>query len=338
MPRLTKGRLIGLIEAAAGQTGWTVTPLSARGEHPFRFEMARGSVRHRVRAYIWNISHGGGARRPRNEYRIQITRVSQFEPEPGGITLILGWSEAFGVFAGFDINHHAQPLGSSPSIQIGAAALEEAGREGMATHVKANREVAVAVRPDWLPTYIFHHDEAHREGVHNLLLPDLDAIDFPELASPEREHHVGHAAEMAQRRTVLERLAALERAVEAIKPQIGMMGHNNPPEPMGADPEILANEIADAAKTIGTALGEEEPDMRAVARGAGTLQRIWKMLRAAREEAAKVAKEARAQVREKAAEIVLKGALAATALYGKEIFDALGSAVSAISHWFRLIL
>jgi len=76
MARLTKATLISLIRSAVEEDGWVVTPLSAPKKHPFRFEMAKGSVRHRVRAYIWNMTHGGGAKRPPNEYRIQITKVN----------------------------------------------------------------------------------------------------------------------------------------------------------------------------------------------------------------------------------------------------------------------
>lgn len=337
MARLTKAKLIGLIRSAVEQGGWTVTSLSGPADHPFRFEMTKGPVRHRVRTYIWNMTHGGGAKRPRDEYRIQITKVPQFEPEPDGSTLILGWSEGFGVFAGFDIAHHARPLGASPSIQIGGGALKQAGVDGIAAQAKGNHEVAVAVRPDHLVAYILNRDDAHRGHVADLIAPADDEIDFNDLASPERAHHLGSAAEQAQRRTVLDRLTALEREIEAIKPQLGMMGHNNPPEALAPDPEILAGEISDAAATIRTELAEEQPDVVAVARGVSALQRIWKMLRAARDEAGKFAGAVKEKARDKAAELVV-AAVGGGALYGHQIVDALQSTVAAIGHWFRLIL
>jgi len=337
MARLTKAKLIGLIRSAVEQGGWTVTPLSSLADHPFRFEMRKGPVRHRVRTYIWNMTHGGGAKRPRDEYRIQITKVPQFEPEPDGLTLILGWSEGFGVFAGFDIAHHARPLGASPSIQIGGGALKQAGVDGIAAQAKGNQEVAVAVRPDHLVAYILNRDHAHRGNVADLIVPADDELDFNDLASPERAHHLGSAAEQAQRRMVLDRLTALEREIEAIKPQLGMMGHNNPPEALAPDPEILAGEISDAAATIRTELAEGQPDVAAVARGVSALQRIWKMLRAARDEAGKFAGAVKEKARDKAAELVV-AAVGGGALYGHQIVDALQSTVAAIGHWFRLIL
>jgi hypothetical protein len=300
--------------------------------------MSKGKARHRVRAYIWNMSHGGGAKRPRNEFRIQITRVPQFESEPEGVTLILGWSESFGVFSAFDIAHHAQPLGASPSIQIGGKALEQAGQDGLATQAKGNREVAVAVRPDHLAAYVVHRDEAHQGHIADLLIPPDDEMDFADLASPEREHHFGSGAERARRRTVLDRLAALEREIEAIKPQLGMMGHNRPPEALEPDPEVLAGEIAEATATIRTELAEDEPEVGAVARSASALQRIWKMLRAAREEAGKFAGAVKDKARDKVAEVIGTAVVGAGVLYAPQIIDALQSAVAAIGQWFRLIL
>lgn len=338
MARLTKPKLIGLIRSAIEQDGWTVAQLSGPQDHPVRFEMTKGPVRHRVRAYIWNMTHGGGAKRPRDEYRIQITKVRQFEPESGGATLILGWSESFGVFAGFDIAHHARPLGASPSIQIGGSALKQAGLAGMAAQAKGNHEVAVAVRPDHLAAYIVNRDEAHRGNVADLIAPGDDAIDFDDLASPERTHDLGNTAEQAQRRAILDRLTALEREIEAIKPQLGMMGHNNPPEALAPDPEVLAGEIADATSTIRTELAEEQPDVAAVARSASALQRISKMLLAARKAAGKFAGSVKDKAQDKAAELVVTAAVGGGALYGPQIIDALQSAVSAIAHWFQLIL
>lgn len=311
--------------------------LSGANEHPFRFEMVKGQVTQIVRAYIWNMSHGGGAKRPPNEYRIQITKVSQFKPEPAGVTLILGWSDAFGVFSAFDISHHARPLGASPSIQIGGGTLSQAGQDGVAAQEKGNHEVAVAIRPDRLATYIVHKDQAHT-GDLAPLTPSAPDVDLASLASPERTHQFGSEAELAQRLTVLERIAALEREIEAIKPQLGMIGHNRPPEAIGPDAEILAGEINSAATAIRAEMAEIQPDPMTVARGAGVLQRIWRMLLSARDEAGKFAGTIKDKGREKAAEIVVGTVAGTGAIYGKQIIGALQSAVNAISQWFHLIL
>jgi hypothetical protein len=67
------------------------------------------------------------------------------------------------------------------------------------------------------------------------------------------------------------------------------------------------------------------------------LQRIWKILRAAREEAGKFADAVKEKARDKAAEMVV-AAVGGGALYGPQIIDALESAVAAIGHWFLAIL
>lgn len=117
-----------------------------------------------------------------------------------------------------------------------------------------------------------------------------------------------------------------------------MMGHNHPPEAIEPDSEVLAGEITEAAATIRTELAEDQPDTAAISRGAGALQRIWKMLRSAREEGGKFAAAIKEKGREKLAEIVVGGVVGGGALYGNQIVDALQSAVAAIGHWFRLII
>jgi len=338
MARLGKTKLFARIVSAIEADGWSVTLSSQPKEHPLRFTMTKGQAAHKVRAYIWNLTHGGGSKRPQHEQRIQITKVSQFEPEPEGTTLILGWADAANIFAGFDIGHHTRPLGSSPSIQIGAGALDQAALAGIAIQPKGNREVAVAVRPDRLAAYIGHFEEAHAGRIDAILVPQADAVDFNTLASPEHSHHFGNAAEQAQRRSVLDRLTALEREIEAIRPQLGMMGHNQPPEAMAPDPALLAGEITDAAATIRAELAEQQPDVAAVARGASALQRIWKMLRAARGEAGKFAGAVKDKAREKAAEIVAGAVIGGGAIYGPQIITALEATVAAIGQWFHLLL
>lgn len=161
MARLSKQRLLDIIVSSLEHSGWTITAISPGGTHPFRFEIEQGGTRVRVRAYIWNTTHGG-ASRSANEFRIQITSgVDTFEREPGGITLILGWSEAYRVFAGFDIAHHDDSLGASPSIQIGEATMARGAARGFATQQKSNKEIAVAVRGDRLADYILQHRAVH---------------------------------------------------------------------------------------------------------------------------------------------------------------------------------
>ena len=251
--------------------------LSAAREHPFRFRLTNGRVSTNVRLYIWNLTHGGGAKRPRNEFRIQITNVRQFKPEPDGLTLIMGWSGDFGAFAAFDVAHYARPLGASPSIQIGAAALRKAGEIGAAAQTKGNQEIAIAARPDRLAAYIINFDAAHRGRIDDVIEPAIEQIDFDALSRPEQRFQFGAAAELHQRQKILVRLAALERELEVFRPHIPMMGHNQPPEALAPDPGLLVDEIHDASESIQAELVEEEPDPQAVARGASTLQRMAKL-------------------------------------------------------------
>jgi putative restriction endonuclease len=125
---------------------------------------------YRVRIYIWNLTHGGGAARAADEYRIQITGLpepagsQEFIPEIGGKTLILGWWEQIGVFARFDYNFHKGPLGKSPSIQIREDALQMAHINGFAPHNRGNGELAIAFRPDFLAAYIENLEALHGTG------------------------------------------------------------------------------------------------------------------------------------------------------------------------------
>lgn len=132
--------------------------------------------------YIWNLTHGGGLVRPSDEYRIQITGISrpdsvnQFRPEIAGKTLILGWWDDVGVFAGFDYTRHAGPLGSSPSIQIREEALHKATVKGFAPHNRGNGELAIAFRPEFIATYIQNLEALHECGESDREIEILDAI------------------------------------------------------------------------------------------------------------------------------------------------------------------
>lgn len=177
MTRPTKRQLRDLIASSITASGWSLFYLSGDNEHPFRFLVYKESESYTVKIYIWNVSHGG-ATRSAAEYRIQITGVSQFEEEPQPTTgssrprtLILGYWANNEVFAGFDIRRHLDPLGSSPSIQIGLQALVSASASGFGFHNRGNGEVAVAFRPDLFADYIQMWADLHDFG--------QDAADIP---------------------------------------------------------------------------------------------------------------------------------------------------------------
>jgi putative restriction endonuclease len=113
------------------------------------------------------MTHGGGKARPVDEFRIQITGVTQFEPEPGfeGRTLILGWWEPVGVFAGFDYRRHTGKLGFSPSMQIREPFLLEAhASRGLSPCYKGNQEIAIAFHPEFIIEYIRSLEHMHDVG------------------------------------------------------------------------------------------------------------------------------------------------------------------------------
>lgn len=163
MARLSKPQLLEIIVQAIHESEWNVLYLS--DSHPFRLQVYRGDESYRVKIYIWNMTHGGGAARPANEYRIQITGIGdRFTPEPGGKTLILGWKDQIGVFAGFDYRRHSERLGASPSIQIKEECLEQATETGFSPCDKGNQEIAIAFRPDFFIEYLHSLEQLHDFG------------------------------------------------------------------------------------------------------------------------------------------------------------------------------
>ncbi|MDR6938197.1 HNH endonuclease [Luteibacter sp. 3190] len=145
--------------------GLLVNRTTGRGEHPAELIVQEHNKAPRLlRVYVWNVTHGGGAARAANEYRIQVTGIDRFEAPPGGEVLILGWFEELEVFAAFDFRFHSVRLGASPSIQIGRNALEAAARNGFAPYTRGNGEITVAVRWDLLAAYVSQLKELHDFG------------------------------------------------------------------------------------------------------------------------------------------------------------------------------
>jgi putative restriction endonuclease len=176
MPRLTKSQLFERVERAITDSGWNILYLSPQTGNPRRFQIHKGEESYRLRIYIWNMTHGGGRARPHDEFRIQITGINKFEAEVGGTTLILGWWDEIGVLAAFDFHKHAGRLGYSPSIQIREEFLRRAYRDGLAPCDKGNKEIAIAVRPDFLVEYIRHSESLHGFGDSHIDFEILDSV------------------------------------------------------------------------------------------------------------------------------------------------------------------
>lgn len=174
MSRLSKPELLNVIVSAIAESGWNTLYLD--NHHPFRLQLFNAETSYRLRIYIWNITHGGGKARPADEYRIQITGVNRFEFEPDGKTLILGWWDEAGVFAGFDFNKHNQSLGASPSFQIRETCLQEAYANRFALCLKENQEIAVAFRPDFFVEYVASLEGLHQSGDSPQVLETLQQV------------------------------------------------------------------------------------------------------------------------------------------------------------------
>lgn len=352
MARRSKRDLIGLATEAIAKGGWTLTPLTAANEHPARFLMSCDGVEYRVRLYIWNLSHGGKTR-SEDEYRIQVTGVPALEAEPDGRTLILGWSDEFGVFAGFDANTRTDRLhGESPSIQIDRNTLLAAAQNGAASHIKSRRATqpllhhdhAVAVRPDRLGAYVDRLPKAHVGDLTGLIEEpapspedeDPLAVSLAELTETDQPRRFGTPEELALREEVLDRINSLLPALRDAPPPSGGIGHNKPPEAI-EDSVGLASPIATAAEHIRRELTTPEPDAREVGRAAGRLAWAARALAAARTEGAKILEKGKDLAREWAAKALWGTVLGGGALFKEEIIELVRGVARTVLHWLQSV-
>lgn len=159
-----KYELLDNVVQAINESGWNVLYAGDTSQHPFLLKVYREDESYLLRIYVWNLTHGGGAARAADEYRIQITGIERFEQREGEKTLILGWWEQVGVFAGFDFNKHNGRLGASPSIQIREENLRNALINGFSAGDKDNGEIAIAFRPDFFVEYVQDLGSLHQLG------------------------------------------------------------------------------------------------------------------------------------------------------------------------------
>lgn len=131
-----------------------------------------------------------------NEYRIQMTTVrSPLSLNPNGLTVLLGYEQDSGVFAGFDFRRHRTFTEGSASVQTDLPIVRAAIQSGLSFHRKSNAEIAVGVRPDQLLAYVLHAEELHRYGAdavtHDFLeqaasLQIVQVDDLSGLSEPRR--------------------------------------------------------------------------------------------------------------------------------------------------------
>jgi putative restriction endonuclease len=132
--------------------------------HPFGIQILSpdGAVLS-SRFYIWNCTHGGGSARAKDEFRIQFTPAAQVPKlHRGEVVVLLGWHAGYEVFVGWSIAHHANQKGKSPSAQVKEATLAAAHTNAFSIQIKANGQVVVAFKPQFLVDYIQEADRLHR--------------------------------------------------------------------------------------------------------------------------------------------------------------------------------
>ncbi|MEA3045199.1 MAG: putative restriction endonuclease [Sphingomonadales bacterium] len=327
---------------AIAEVGWDVEILSQPNVHPLELRMSRGRVHFNIRAYIWNLSHGGRTRSA-EEYRIQVTSgVGRFQRMTGEQTLILGWSNDLAVFAAFDFDRHSGALGSSPSLQVSKGTLEAARDHGIAARSKGNNEIVVALRPMFLPAYVEQRAKLHNpaetqaaiEALRQDPLPELDEVSDELEAVQTRIRsgtplHFGTAVERRQRRLVLDRLAALEEEIQRLRAQPGMIGHNLPP-PDDDELSPSVREVGSAIETIRGELGKPAPDAATVAERGGLIERAARVWRALIGEVRKMGGALKERARERLAETLLVAAYPLAVLMHK--------VASGVLTWLQLIL
>lgn len=183
MPAISKTILFERFENGVRAGGWRWLRLGT-GNSPREYQVWRDEEVLRLKVYLWTLTHGGTGRAA-DEWRIQPTGLAQFIGSPGWLTVILGYEPTRDVFAGFSYAAHSGGLGTSPSIQIKAQALNAAIDDGIVAHTKIN-EVVFALRPELLPVYVKNLEALHESGSHSADLKLLsDMASDPDTITPD---------------------------------------------------------------------------------------------------------------------------------------------------------
>lgn len=181
---LSQRALLDLLIRSIEASGWQVLVTSS--VKPFELRLFRSESKGPTLCiYIWNCTHGGGEKRAADEYRIQFTRVVPQE-HLNSITLLLGWHSGYEVFAAWDIGHHKGQDSQSPSAQLREEVLSQAHSKQFSVGTRANGEIVVAFRPEFLVDYAFNARSMHRSmGATEdyQLLNDIENIDIDGVSS-----------------------------------------------------------------------------------------------------------------------------------------------------------
>lgn len=182
--RLSQRELLNLIVRSVEESDWNCLVLGKT--KPFAIRVYENDSRgFNLSVYIWNCTHGGGAARAADEFRVQITGVVPHE-DPRVLTLLLGWHAGYEVFVAFDIRRHEGQDSSSPSVQVKEATLVAAHANAFAIHTRQNGEIAVAFRPEFFVDYAINARALHATGraARDLaLLNQLESVTEDDLAT-----------------------------------------------------------------------------------------------------------------------------------------------------------
>jgi putative restriction endonuclease len=171
--------------------------------HPVRIRAFRGSGTRNLLVYIWRLTPGGPRGvRPAGELRIQLTGVeAPLLLGEGFQTLLLGWHQPTGMFAGFDVTRRPQVWGASPSVQIRETAIGDAQRGGFGIYRRGGGpELAVAFAPEAFIDYVEQqstlHELATNAAQSNML------IEAARGAEVNLDHIAGHGRREAIRKVI----------------------------------------------------------------------------------------------------------------------------------------
>lgn len=213
---LNKNQLFAQLLRAVDESGWNALILS--DQKPFRLRLYRDDEKgFDVQFYMWNCTHGGGAARAADEYRVQLTGVVP-SIAAAGVTLLLGWHSGYEVFVGFDIKKHDGQDSQSPSIQVKEETLQNAHSKAFSTYHRHSGEIAVAFRPELLVEYALNAESLHLMGTAAAdlsLLDDLDALTETKIVEVTNR----------ERQTVISTIARKYRAADFRKRVLGAYEH-----------------------------------------------------------------------------------------------------------------
>ena len=214
---LNQKQLLDQVLGAVDAGGWQALVVSAH--KPFRLRLFRENEKGLpLRVYIWNCTHGGGAARAKDEYRVQLTSVVPSDVS-GDVTLLLGWHDGYRVFVAFDIRKHDGQSSQSPSIQIRESTLQNAHTKAFAIYPRGNGEIAVAFRPEFLVEYALSAKSLHKTGraaIDLALLNELDTLDEPQIETKVTDR---------ERRIILTQIAKKYRASDFQRRVLGAYSH-----------------------------------------------------------------------------------------------------------------